>query len=137
MPLHFSTSLPFASISLGLTRHSVEEPLPSPVIGLQVLAVQRPVDVRDEAKRLVTFSYFLIPLGNSIDIHRAIVGPHRQVRTIWGKLHFMNDFFSVFDMDHFCHVSVGIKRKVTVRGSRNRKPRSCFERGMSQERKIL
>lgn len=92
-----------------LTWHLVEQAFSRAVIGLQVFAIQRPVNVCDETKRLAAFSNFLIPLGNGIHIHWAIIGSHREVRAIWRKFHFMNDFFSIFDMNHFCHISIRIK----------------------------
>lgn len=115
------------SVPAWLTRHSVEQSFSCTIVRLQVFAVQRPVDVRNETEGLVAFSDFLIPLGNRIDVHGAIVGSHCEIRTIWRKFHFMNDFFSIFDMNHFCHISIRIKSKSISSKSRNRNPRSCIK----------
>lgn len=100
------------SMPAWLTRHFVEQSFSCAIISLQVFTIQRPVNVCNETKGLVAFSNFLIPLGNGIDVYWAIIGSHCEIRTIWRKFHFVNDFFSIFDMNHFCHISIRIKSKV-------------------------
>lgn len=120
-----------------LTRHFVEQSFSCAIIRLQVFTIQRPVNVRNETEGLVAFSNLLISLGNRIDVDWAVVGSHCEIRAIWRKFHFMNDFFSIFDMNHFCHISIRIKSKAISSKSRTRNLRSCIKVHVSEKKKCL
>ena len=53
----------------GHTWRPVEEPPAAAVIGLQVLAVRRPVHMCDEAVGADALAHFLVPLHHTIDVH--------------------------------------------------------------------
>lgn len=60
--------------------------------------------MRDEAGGTVAFAHLLVALPHGIDVHQAIIGAHRQERTIRGELELVNDFLPVLDVHHLCHV---------------------------------
>lgn len=93
------------SIYSKYTWHPVEKSFSSTIVGLQEATVHRPVQMSDEASGFVALAHFFKALGDGVDVHQAVVGAHRQVAAVWGKLELMNDLLPVFDMHHFCHVS--------------------------------
>lgn len=49
--------------------------------------------------------YLLISLGDSVDVHKPVVGADGEVRSIWGKLHLVDHLLPVFDVNDLRHVS--------------------------------
>lgn len=88
----------------SLTWHPVEEAFSRTVVALEELAVDGPVQVGDEAGRLVALTHLLVALRHSVHIHQAVIRAHGQVAVIRRKLHLMNHFLPVFNVYHLCHV---------------------------------
>lgn len=83
--------------------------------------------MRNEIKGFVVFFNFFISLGNSVDVYRVIIGFYCEIRIIWRKFYFMNDFFSIFDMNYFCYIFIRIKSKVISSKFRNRNFKLYFK----------
>ena len=91
--------------SAVLTWHSVEQPLATAVVGVQVLAVGGPVHVRDEAAGAHALPHLLVALHHAVDVHRVVVGAHGQVAPVGGVLQLVDGLFAIFDVHDLSHVS--------------------------------
>ena len=93
-----------------VTGHAVEEALASSVVGLQEAAVHGPVQVGDEGGGAAALAHLLVALAHGVQVHRAVVGAHRQVGAVRGELQLVDGLLPVLDVHHLCHVSAGVIR---------------------------
>ena len=87
-------------IDLALTRHLEVEPLRGPGVGLDVLAVHRPVQVCDEAGAAGAGSHVLVGLCRRVHIDKVVVGAYGEIAAVRRELHLVENLFAFLDVSH-------------------------------------